>query len=99
MGDDCDICPTTADVAQIDSDGDAFGDACDNCPDTDNPAQADGDGDGFGDACDETPGDTGADTGAIDTGGEKEDGCEGQGAGMAYGLIPMLLLGLRRRRR
>ncbi|MCC6800221.1 MAG: thrombospondin type 3 repeat-containing protein, partial [Anaerolineae bacterium] len=60
-----DNCPSVANPAQTNTDGDAFGDACDpdddndsvpdasdNCPLVANTAQTDTDGDGLGDACD-----------------------------------------------
>ncbi len=53
--DDCDNCPTTANVAQSDIDGDAVGDVCDNCPQLANGGQTDVDGDDAGDACDNCP--------------------------------------------
>ncbi len=68
VADRCDVCPTTPDPEQQDSDHDGTGDACtqdrdgdtfpddaDNCPDTFHPNQNDRDGDGLGDACDPCP--------------------------------------------
>ncbi|MBX2803770.1 MAG: thrombospondin type 3 repeat-containing protein [Myxococcales bacterium] len=46
----------TAQVDQLDSDGDGWGDACDVCPDVFNPQQGDRDLDGVGNRCDNCPG-------------------------------------------
>jgi hypothetical protein len=68
VSDATDNCPTVANPAQTNTDGDSEGDACDTDDDNDtvldtsdncslvaNPTQADSDGDGIGDACDTSP--------------------------------------------
>ena len=86
--------PTTAD----DSDADGIANAEDNCPAADNPAQTDTDFDGTGDACD--PFDN---RGALAVGGGAGINCSssvsgGRASGMAWLLIALAALGLRRRR-
>jgi hypothetical protein len=51
-GDDCDNCPSLANLDQADGDLDRVGDACDDCRFDFNPTQSDVDSDGSGDMCD-----------------------------------------------
>lgn len=51
FADGVDLCPVTADAAQLDLDADGRGDACDNCRIRANPAQEDLDRDSIGDPC------------------------------------------------
>ncbi len=88
LGDACDLCPFDVDADNIDTDGDRVGDVCDNCPDDPNPEQIDSDGDLKGDACDQV---------ALRGGGRVSEGCSTAPTG-AFGLLPLLTLGLLRRR-
>jgi hypothetical protein len=50
VGDRCDQCPGSDDLADVDGDG--VSDGCDVCPDISDPGQEDDDQDNLGDACD-----------------------------------------------
>ncbi len=105
VGDVCDNCPTLPNAFQSDSDGNGTGDACqdsdgdgildafDNCPGVANPGQEDANTDGVGDACSEE-----GSSDVIVKGG----GCTGAGSSGpmgALGLMLVVALGLRTRRR
>ncbi len=107
--DDCDNCPSVANLSQDDTDGDDVGDACDNCPLQTNSAQQDADADGIGDVCDNCPDTVNVDQADADASGVG-DACEGLDVLVADGpcgtpgvlLAPMALMGLglaKRRRR
>lgn len=50
--DECDNCPLSPNIKQLDVDQDSVGDTCDNCVTFANPNQHDSDFDSVGDACD-----------------------------------------------
>jgi hypothetical protein len=57
VGDACDVCVSSPDSVQADSDWDGVGDACDLCPFLGDTERNDTDSDGTGDLCDPAPAD------------------------------------------